>query len=84
MYRSKSAEYSERFGEFCLEAGRRRTQLWRLVCTAQQHKGGGRRPGDSRGPVHAKRQSEHRTGVGSMRSKREKIARKFNNTDMET
>jgi hypothetical protein len=59
------------------------TQLWHLVCTAQRHQGGGRRPGDSRGAVHAKRQSEHRTGVGLHVSKREKIARSFNNTDME-
>jgi hypothetical protein len=36
------------------------TQPWHLVCTAQRHKGGGRRPGDSRGAVHTKCQGEHR------------------------
>ena len=36
------------------------SQPWRLACTAQRHKGGGRRPGDSRGAVHAKCQGEHR------------------------
>ncbi len=40
------------------------TQLWCLVCTAQRHKGGARRAGDSRGAVHTKCQSEHRTGTG--------------------
>jgi hypothetical protein len=43
------------------------TQFWRLVWTAKRHKGGGRRPGDSRVAVHTKCQSEHRTGVGSQR-----------------
>jgi hypothetical protein len=38
-----------------------RSQSWRLVCTAQRHKGGGRRPGDSRGAVHTKCQGVHRT-----------------------
>ena len=36
------------------------SQPWHLACTAQRHKGGGRRPGDSRGAVHAKCQGEHR------------------------
>jgi hypothetical protein len=36
------------------------SQLWRLVCTAQRHQGGGHGPGDSRGAVHTKCQSEHR------------------------
>jgi hypothetical protein len=31
------------------------SQPWRLVCTAQRHKGGGRRPGDSCEAVHTKR-----------------------------
>jgi hypothetical protein len=39
------------------------SQLWRLVWTAQRHKGGARRAEDSRGVVHAKRQSEHRPRV---------------------
>jgi hypothetical protein len=37
------------------------TQLWRLVWTAQRHQGGARRAEDSRGAVHTKCQSEHRT-----------------------
>jgi hypothetical protein len=40
------------------------TQAWRLVCTAQRHKGGGRRPGDSRGAVHTKCQGEHSQAHG--------------------
>jgi hypothetical protein len=36
------------------------TQPWRLVCTAQRHKGGARRAEDSRGAVHAKCQGVHR------------------------
>jgi hypothetical protein len=39
------------------------SQPWRLVCTAQRHKGGGRRPGDSRGAVHAKCQGVHSTSA---------------------
>ena len=30
------------------------TQLWRLVCTAQRHKGGARRAGDSRAAMYTK------------------------------
>jgi hypothetical protein len=37
------------------------SQPWRLVWTAQRHKGGGRRPGDSRGVVHTKCHGEHST-----------------------
>jgi hypothetical protein len=47
-------------GETPLYPNQTSTQLWRLVCTAQRHKGGGRRPGDSRGAVHTKCQGEHR------------------------
>jgi hypothetical protein len=48
-------------GDTPLRPDRPSTQLWRLVCTAQRHQGGGRRPGDSRGAVHTKCQSEHST-----------------------
>jgi hypothetical protein len=50
-----------------------RSQPWRLVWTAQRHKGGGHRPGDSRGAVHAKCHGEHSTRVSSHTVKRNQI-----------
>jgi hypothetical protein len=41
------------------------SQPWRLVCTAQRHKGGARRAGDSRGAVHTKCQGGHSTAQHS-------------------
>jgi hypothetical protein len=41
------------------------SQPWRLACTAQRHKGGARRAGDSCGAVHAKCQGVHSTRVRS-------------------
>jgi hypothetical protein len=48
------------------------TQPWHLVCTAQRHKGGGRRPGDSRGAVHTKCQGEHSQVHGRTTPQRQK------------
>jgi hypothetical protein len=42
------------------------SQPWRVVWTVQRHKAGGRRPGDSRGAVHAKRQGVLSTSGGSL------------------
>ena len=41
------------------------SQPWRLVGTAQRHKGGARRAGDSRAAVPAKRYGGHRADVSS-------------------